>query len=493
MRKHPRPYPSPNYSVFEKYLYLTLTTRTFVDIFIIVPYYANEKTGIFSVFRVFRIFSLIENVNRLHKILEVFILTVNASYVAIFVVGFCVMIFTVFFGSLMYILEMGQYQVTADYGGAYLVDRYGSGWVPSQFTDIPASMYFVVTSFTTVGYGDITPTSPIGRFFACAIFYCGIIGIALPIAVISNNFNQSFETVFHSKIKIYEEIDNGDVHNQQSTLKVLASNSNSGSNSVVSQNTSANIDKKKLRSYLTKFFRTHADDKEFSSIKYFIRDAVKSSINQKSSSVLSSPNKMTRIAHRELSKSESKDIMLGENNVINADDDDDDDWWSKFSSENDAYNSASDSGDSHYTDARGHHERIQVVEREESYRNYSASASDGLEMVSPPTSVHKNETVDLVNESKDADICSEISDKDDNNNTANHGESHSNTDKHKLEHSLPLTHRIRHKARKSIHAAYTYAHLVGRLHSPPKMETWKDYVARAYDIFNCSMDRYVNN
>ena len=102
-RKHPPPYPAPNYSIFQKYLYLTCTVRTFVDILIIAPYYASEKTGFFSVFRVFRLLFIIENVARLHKLLEVFILTVNSSTVAMGVIGFCALIFIVFFGSIMYV------------------------------------------------------------------------------------------------------------------------------------------------------------------------------------------------------------------------------------------------------------------------------------------------------------------------------------------------------------------------------------------------------
>ena len=49
---------------------------------------------------------------------------------------------------------------------------------------------------TTVGYGDITPITPLGRFVAVFAMFSGIIIVALPITVIGANFEKQFEKQF---------------------------------------------------------------------------------------------------------------------------------------------------------------------------------------------------------------------------------------------------------------------------------------------------------
>ncbi len=39
----------------------------------------------------------------------------------------------------------------------------------SQFNNIPNSIYWAIVTMTTVGYGDITPVTPIGRFISAAL------------------------------------------------------------------------------------------------------------------------------------------------------------------------------------------------------------------------------------------------------------------------------------------------------------------------------------
>ena len=55
---------------------------------------------------------------------------------------------------------------------------------PDKFSDIPSSMWWAVTTLTTVGYGDIYPITPLGRLLGSLIQLCGIAFFALPTAVI---------------------------------------------------------------------------------------------------------------------------------------------------------------------------------------------------------------------------------------------------------------------------------------------------------------------
>ncbi|MGL5002565.1 MAG: potassium channel family protein, partial [Casimicrobium sp.] len=56
---------------------------------------------------------------------------------------------------------------------------------PKAFSSIPAAMWWAVMTLTTVGYGDVYPITPLGKFFAAVIATGGIAVFALPMAIIT--------------------------------------------------------------------------------------------------------------------------------------------------------------------------------------------------------------------------------------------------------------------------------------------------------------------
>jgi voltage-gated potassium channel len=54
------------------------------------------------------------------------------------------------------------------------------------FNSIPRSIYWSIVTLTTVGYGDITPTSPMGQFLATVLMITGYAIIAVPTGIITS-------------------------------------------------------------------------------------------------------------------------------------------------------------------------------------------------------------------------------------------------------------------------------------------------------------------
>ena len=59
---------------------------------------------------------------------------------------------------------------------------------PEKFSSIPSAMWWAVATLTTVGYGDFTPHTFLGRLFAIIIMLSGISLIAIITGTISSIF-----------------------------------------------------------------------------------------------------------------------------------------------------------------------------------------------------------------------------------------------------------------------------------------------------------------
>jgi voltage-gated potassium channel len=120
---------------------------------------------ILRVLRVFRVLRLLRYVGEADVLIE----ALRSSRRKVTVFLFTVLSLVVVTGSIMYLVE----------GEA------------NGFTSIPISMYWAVVTVTTVGYGDISPVTPLGRLIASALMILGYAIIAVPTGIFSVQLSEA--------------------------------------------------------------------------------------------------------------------------------------------------------------------------------------------------------------------------------------------------------------------------------------------------------------
>lgn len=67
------------------------------------------------------------------------------------------------------------------------------------FTSIPTSIYWAISTITTVGYGDITPKTDLGRFIASVIMLMGWGTLAVPTGIVTSEMTaERYRAVKHA-------------------------------------------------------------------------------------------------------------------------------------------------------------------------------------------------------------------------------------------------------------------------------------------------------
>ena len=117
------------------------------------------------VLRVFRVLKLTSYMNEASQLGR----ALSASRRKIFVFIYTVMTVVTILGSLMYLVEGGD----------------------NGFTSIPKSVYWAVVTLTTVGYGDISPATPLGQALSTVIMILGYGIIAVPTGIVTVELNRA--------------------------------------------------------------------------------------------------------------------------------------------------------------------------------------------------------------------------------------------------------------------------------------------------------------
>ena len=114
---------------------------------------------ILRLMRIFRILKLAEYTSE-SRVLSA---ALKGSRRKIFVFLVAVLTIVTVVGSLMYVVEGEE----------------------NGFTDIPTSIYWAIVTLTTVGYGDLSPKTPLGKFLASIVMILGYGIIAVPTGIVT--------------------------------------------------------------------------------------------------------------------------------------------------------------------------------------------------------------------------------------------------------------------------------------------------------------------
>jgi voltage-gated potassium channel len=121
--------------------------------------YALIDVRVLRLLRVFRVLKLAAYVNEYQSLANALI----ASRRKILVFLSAVLMLVVVMGTIMYVVEGPQ----------------------NGFTSIPTSVYWAITTMTTVGFGDITPKTDLGRLISSAMMLLGWGTLAVPTGIVT--------------------------------------------------------------------------------------------------------------------------------------------------------------------------------------------------------------------------------------------------------------------------------------------------------------------
>ncbi len=153
-----------------------------IDLLAFLPTYLAAiipGTQFFLVIRILRVIRIFRVLKILPYITEAQLLkrALVASRRKILVFLLAVLLIVIIMGSMMYVIEGEK----------------------NGFTSIPRSIYWSIVTLTTVGYGDISPHTPLGQMLASIIMIFGYGLIAVPTGIVTVEIARNKSNTFNTQ------------------------------------------------------------------------------------------------------------------------------------------------------------------------------------------------------------------------------------------------------------------------------------------------------
>ena len=156
-------------SLFGRLRYMA-SPLALIDLIVILPFYLSFIVGIDLRFlRILRLLRILK-LTRYSGAWATFSAVLYGQRRTLYMSGFLMCIMLVLSASLMYLIEHDAQ--------------------PQAFADIPSAMWWSLVTLTTVGYGDVTPVTVLGKVLGGFVTIMGLGMYALPAAILASGFMQ---------------------------------------------------------------------------------------------------------------------------------------------------------------------------------------------------------------------------------------------------------------------------------------------------------------
>mmetsp|Transcript_20533 Transcript_20533/g.26719 ORF Transcript_20533/g.26719 Transcript_20533/m.26719 type:complete len:258 (+) Transcript_20533:300-1073(+) len=147
--------------------------------------------------------------NWVQLLMEVILLSVSGLQI----LGFVFFLGLILFASLLFFTEQGSYRPPPYAIDDSLDDEYGNNGIftrqdttgylneISPFSSIPRSMWYVVVTGPSTGFGDMYPTTKSGKMIGLCLLLTTMLVLAFPVTIIAKNMTDKYFSMLHEPEK----------------------------------------------------------------------------------------------------------------------------------------------------------------------------------------------------------------------------------------------------------------------------------------------------
>jgi len=185
LRLYAAPEREPHHSALSGRFSFVKKPSSLIDLVAIVPYYLQFLFAVDLRFiRVLRVLRALK-LTRYNTALSTFAMVLKREKRAFSAAMFITVLITILSGAIVYEFEHAAQ--------------------PEKFDTMPRAMYWAVITLASVGYGDISPVTPIGQAFTMVLAILGIGIVALPAGILGSAFSDQLHQQREQMLKAVED------------------------------------------------------------------------------------------------------------------------------------------------------------------------------------------------------------------------------------------------------------------------------------------------